>query len=64
MTTKIMHPRASGGMAFAWFNYRWSHIGAYMSTKRVAFGALKALYGERAANAAIRVAKRISGKKR
>jgi len=57
------HARAAGGMAFAWYNYRWSHIGAYMSTKRVAIGALKALYGVRAANAAIHEAERVSGKK-
>jgi hypothetical protein len=58
------HPRAAGGMAFAWYNRRWSHIGAYMSTKRVAIGALTALYGSRAAKAAIQHAKEVSGKKR
>ena len=61
----ISRPGAvSGGWGFAHYNYAWSRIGVRISTKRVALGALKALYGSRAANAAIREAQRVSGKDR
>jgi hypothetical protein len=55
---------ATGGTSFARYDYKWSQFGLKISTKRVAIGALKALYGVKAANAAIREAERISGKKR
>jgi hypothetical protein len=55
---------ATGGRGFAHYDYEWSQIGLRISTKRVAVGALKALYGARAAAAAIREAQRVSGKKR
>jgi hypothetical protein len=51
-------------MAFARYDYRWANLGIRISTKRLAMGALKALYGVKAANAAIRTAEEISGKKR
>jgi hypothetical protein len=57
-------PTASGGASFARYDYEWSRIGLRISTKQVAVGALKALYGIRAANAAIREAQRVSGKDR
>jgi hypothetical protein len=45
-------------------NREWAKVGPRISTKRVAVGALKALYSSRAAAAAIRQAQRVSGKKR
>jgi hypothetical protein len=61
---RIMHPRAAGGRGFARYGYKWSEIGLRVDTKRVAIAALKALYGSAAAWAAIREARRVSGKKR
>jgi hypothetical protein len=54
----------TGATSFARYDYKWSQIGLKISTKRIAMGALKALYGVKAANAAIREAERVSGKKR
>jgi hypothetical protein len=62
--TRFSRPKATGGRGFAHYDYEWSKIGLRISTKRVAVGALKALYGSRAAAAAIREAQRISGKNR
>ena len=61
---RFSRPRATGGQGFARYDYQWSSIGLRISTKRIAVGALKALYGARAANAAIREAQRVSKKKR
>jgi len=61
---RFSRPRATGGSGFARYDYQWSKIGLKMSTKRLAIGALKALYGSKAASAAIRLAKKLSGKKR
>lgn len=61
---RFNRPRATGGNGYARYNYEWSQIGLRISTKRVAVGALKALYGSRAARAAIREAQKVSGKKR
>ena len=55
-------PRASGGTGYAHYDREWSQIGLHIRTERVAFAALKAAYGIRAARAAIRAAKKISGK--
>ena len=57
-------PKATGGGGRAHYNREWSQIGVKISTKVVAVGALKALYGARAAAAAIREAQRVSGKNR
>ena len=54
----------TGGTSFARYDYKWSQFGIKISSKRVAMGALKALYGVKAANAAIREAEHVSGKKR
>ena len=62
--TRFSRPKATRGRGFAHYDYEWSKIGLRISTKRVAVGALKALYGSRAAAAAIREAQRISGKER
>ena len=62
--TRFSRPRATGGRGFAHYDYAWSQIGLRISTKRVAMGALKALYGVQAARAAIRKAEQLSGKKR
>lgn len=62
--TRFSRPKATGGRGFAHYDYEWSKIGLRISTKRVAVGALKALYGSRAAAGAIREAQRISGKNR
>jgi hypothetical protein len=61
---RFSRPRATGGRGFAHYDYQWSEIGLRINTKRVAVGALKALYGTRAAAAAIREAQRVSRKKR
>jgi hypothetical protein len=62
----IRFNRASvaGATLHARYAYKWSEIGIRISTKSVAMGALKALYGVKAANAAIREAEKVSGKKR
>ena len=57
-------PTVTGATSFARYDYKWSQLGLKISTKRVAMGALKALYGVKAANAAIREAEKVSGKKR
>lgn len=62
--TRFNRPRARGGNGFARYDREWSKIGLRISTKRVAIGALKALYGSRAAAAAIRHAQKVSGKTR
>lgn len=62
--TRFNRPTVTGGSSFARYDYKWSQIGIRISTKRVAMGALKALYGVRAARAAIRAAEKASGKKR
>lgn len=62
--TRFTRPSVTGGYSFARYDYRWSNIGTRISTKKVALGALRALYGPKAANAAIREAERVSGKKR
>lgn len=61
---RFSRPTATGGRGFARYDYQWSQIGLKMSTKRIAVGALKALYGPRAASAAIREAQRVSRKSR
>jgi hypothetical protein len=61
---RFSRPTATGGRGFAHYDYQWSQIGLRISTKRVAVGALKALYGPRAAAAAIREAQRVSRKTR
>jgi hypothetical protein len=61
---RFSRPQATGGRGFAHYDYQWSSLGLRISTKRIAVGALKALYGARAANAAIREAQRVSKKKR
>lgn len=62
--TRFSRPAVTGGRGFAHYDYEWSQVGLRISTKRIAVGALKALYGPRAASAAIREAQRVSGKKR
>jgi hypothetical protein len=62
--TRFNRPTVTGGSAFARYDYKWSQIGIKISTKQVATAALKALYGVKAANAALREAERVSGKKR
>jgi hypothetical protein len=61
---RFSRPTVTGGGGFAHYDYQWSQIGLRISTKRVAVGALKALYGPRAAAAAIREAQRVSRKTR
>ena len=62
--TRFSRPGAAGGRGYAHYDYEWSQIGVRISTKQVAVGALKALYGPRAAAAAIREAQKVSGRKR
>jgi hypothetical protein len=62
--TRFNRPRATGGGGFARYDYEWSEIGLKIRTERVAVGTLKALYGPRAAAAAIREAQRVFGKNR
>jgi hypothetical protein len=62
--TRFNRPSATGGNAFARYNWQWAQIGLRISTKSVARAALKALYGSRAAAAAIRTAQEVSGKNR
>ena len=57
-------PTVTGATSHARYDYKWSQIGVRISTKTIAVGSLKALYGVKAANAAIREAERVSGKKR
>jgi hypothetical protein len=64
MPRRFNRPSATGGNAFARYDYKWSEIGAKLDTKRVAVAALTALYGKKTANAAIREARKISGKDR
>jgi hypothetical protein len=64
MPRRFNRPAATGGRGFARYDYKWANLGIRISTKRVAMGALKALYGIKAANAAIREAEKISGKVR
>ena len=64
MPRRFNRPAATGGRGFARYDYKWASLGIRISTKRVAMGALKALYGVRAALAAIRRAEEISGKRR
>lgn len=61
---RFTRPAIGGGYSFARYDRVWSNIGTRVSTKRVALGALRALYGGKAAQAAIRAAERLSGKKR
>ncbi len=62
--SRFSRPTVTGGSSFARYNHTWSQIGIRINTKRVALGALKALYGDAAAWAAIRKVQEISGKKR
>jgi hypothetical protein len=62
--TRFNRPSVTGRNSFARYDYKWSNIGTRISTNRVALGAFKALYGVKAANAAIRKAERVFGKKR
>jgi hypothetical protein len=62
--TRFNRPQRTGGRAFARYDYKWASLGAIIPTKRVAVAALKALYGEKAAWKAIRLAEKESGKKR
>jgi hypothetical protein len=55
-------PSATGGTGYAHYDREWSEMGLHKRTERVAFAALRAIYGARAARAAIREAKKISGK--
>ena len=64
MAQRFSRPAATGGNAFARYNYEWSQLGIRINTKRVALGALKALYGSKAARRAIQTAQRISKKNR
>lgn len=64
MARRFNRPKAGGGHGFAQYSYGWSKIGVRINTKRVALAALKALYGSKAAGAAIREAQRVSGKDR
>ena len=64
MPRRFSRPAATGGRGFARYDYKWANLGIRISTKRIAMGALKALYGLKAANAAIRTAEEVSGKKR
>jgi hypothetical protein len=62
--TRFNRPTVTGGSSFARYAYKWSEIGLKLDTKRIAVGALTALYGKKAANAAIREARNVSGKDR
>jgi hypothetical protein len=64
MAQRFSRPKATGGNGFAKYSYGWSEIGVKINTKRVAVGTLKALYGSKAARAAIREAQKVSGKNR
>jgi hypothetical protein len=64
MPRRYNRTSATGGTSYARYDYKWSQFGIKISTKRVAMQALKALYGVKAANLAIREAERVSGKKR
>ena len=55
-------PAAVGGRGFGHFNAVWSELGVRTKTTRVVRQGLKALYGTKAAAAAIRKAEEISGK--
>lgn len=61
---RFNRPTTTGGSSYARYAYKWSQIGLRISTKHLAFAGLKALYGVRAAEAAIREARRVSRKKR
>jgi len=61
---RINHPRATGGQALAEYGYKWATISARLSVKHIAVQALAAMYGERAARAAIREARRVSRRTR
>jgi len=61
---RINHPRATGGKALAEYGYKWARISARLSVKYVAVQALTAMYGKRAARAAIQEAWRVSGRTR
>ncbi len=64
MPRRFSLPTVTGGSSYARYDYKWSQMGIKISTKRIAMGALKALYGVKGANAAIRAAEAASGKKR
>ena len=64
MARRFSLPTVTGASSYARYDYKWSQIGLRISTKRIAMGALKALYGVKAANAAMRAAEQVSGKKR
>jgi len=64
MAQRFNRPKATGGNGFAQYSYAWSRLGVRVSTKRVAVAALKAMYGSKAARAAILTAQKISGKQR
>jgi hypothetical protein len=55
MAKRFSRPKATGGNGYAHYPHAWSKIGVRINTKRVAVRALKALYGSKAARAAIRV---------
>jgi len=57
-------PTVTGATSHAQYDWKWSNFGIRISTKHVAWGALKAMYGVKAARAAIREAEKVSGKKR
>ena len=64
MARRFSQPTRTGASSFAQYDYVWSRIGLRISTKRIATGALKALYGPAAARAAITKAEEVSGKRR
>jgi hypothetical protein len=64
MPRRFSLPTVKGGTSHARYDWTWAQFGIKINTKQVALGALKAMYGVKAANVAIREAERVSGKKR
>ena len=64
MTKRVNHPKATGGKALAEYGYKWATVSAKLDVRRVAVQALTAMYGVKAARAAIAEARRVSGKLR
>jgi len=64
MARRFSLTASKGGTSKAHYDWTWAQFTVKITTKQVAIGALRALYGAKAANAAIREAERVSGKKR
>jgi hypothetical protein len=62
---RFSRPRATGidSPSFARYGSKYTKAGVKLDTFRVALGALKAIYGDKAAWAAIRTARKITKRK-